>query len=379
MRTSAKRCIWTALLFSCLWYGFGIHEALCAESGAKASISKKPGADKPTAKALVEKLRAAQGAVTRSIIKSEAYTQWDNDYGNSPDTGKKDMHYLTEVRHDGRRYAVRLRVWGNVRKGLSESHPGYTTYLCDGTRTYLIMYQPSEPPEEDVVSINDKPYPGEKGMSGAVTEMYLRGFYANVDENVEAVLAGALSLKVRDKPERIGESDCHVLEADTKYGRYVVWVDPAHGYNVAKAEVFQGEGDLYGARNMPLPPGVTQHFVLENVRFAEMNGVWVPMECETRLELKAPDGTSKSVSHHKRTEVKLNPDFDALGSFLPEDIREGATTFVAPRNMRPGGPMVRCVWHNGKPVPVDSGGQRKGKGKDNTDKRGQTIQRPGNE
>jgi hypothetical protein len=42
-----------------------------------------------------------------------------------------------------------------------------------------------------------------------------------------------------------------------------------------------------------------------------------------------PNGTSFTESSHvKRTEVVLNPDHDALGSFVPSDIRSGATVEI---------------------------------------------------
>ena len=77
------------------------------------------------------------------------------------------------------------------------------------------------------------------------------------------------------------------------------------------------------------------------------------MECEIRIESKTQNGTADSITHVKRTEVALNPDFEALGSFLPDDIREGARVSAFPANAPLGGPDVHGVWQNGKPVPVN--------------------------
>ena len=70
MRAVPRRYIRMFLLFSCLSYGFSIRQALCAQPGAK-----EPGADRPTAKELIERLRDAEAPLTRSIVKSETYTQ----------------------------------------------------------------------------------------------------------------------------------------------------------------------------------------------------------------------------------------------------------------------------------------------------------------
>jgi hypothetical protein len=66
------------------------------------------------------------------------------------------------------------------------------------------------------------------------------------------------------------------------------------------------------------------------VRFEQVGDVWVPMECDVHTFLLHPrlgiDLTTKA--RHRRTEVVLNPDFEALSSFVPDDIRNGAMAWL---------------------------------------------------
>ncbi len=204
MCTFAKRCIWTALLLSCLSYGFGIGEALCAEPIAKEPRAKEPTAKKPTARELVAKLRAAQEPLKRSIVKSESYRKWFNDFNTSksPDlkkfNGESDIHFLMEMRYDGRRYAIRRRLWGTAAgPGNTESNPACTTWLYDGKWWYRTTFRPLDSAKNDIADIVQNPEsPGGDLILGE-PDAHLRGWYANVLEPIEDVLADARSLRAK--------------------------------------------------------------------------------------------------------------------------------------------------------------------------------------
>jgi hypothetical protein len=316
---------------------------------------------------LVAKLSAAHEPLKRSIIISEAYTKWENDYNKSANaflrqhSGTMDLHEAAEMRYDGRRYAVRMRRWGTVTKKpeLSEANPSCNLWMWDGSRFYGYAWIKSLSPDKCVLNICDGFKFPERELGGCGAEAVLRGYYHTI-RPVEEVLAGAQSLRRRDGTAHVGGSDCCMLEVQTKYGSYVLWIDPAHGYNVARAEIYLKKGDLQGNRDLPQPAGFTDQMVLENVRFEEVHGVWVPMEADIRTESKSPDGTSNSFSHVKRTDVKLNPDFEALGSFLlpADEVREGTTVYMTKGDTPEGSRLIPYVWRNGKPALKDSGTQR---------------------
>ena len=54
------------------------------------------------------------------------------------------------------------------------------------------------------------------------------------DERLDAVLRGAKQISMRPTTETVSGIACHVIDADTDYGQYTVWLDPAHGYNAVK-------------------------------------------------------------------------------------------------------------------------------------------------
>jgi hypothetical protein len=150
-------------------------------------------------------------------------------------------------------------------------------------------------------------------------------FYGDIrpEERVDRVLRQAPSIRLRDRLERVGRSRCYVIEALTERGRYTLWIDPEHGYNIAKAEVFRN------ARQCDVVFG--EHWKgkmkmayasLSNVRFKKIQDVWVLMEADCKTDGEGINGKGWNKLHYKRTEVVLNPDHEALGSFVP-DVEDG--------------------------------------------------------
>ena len=76
-----------------------------------------------------------------------------------------------------------------------------------------------------------------------------------------------------------------------------------------------------------------------------MDSVWLPVEADYRRELKYVNGDyEKAFVKIKKTEFVLNPDHDALGSFEPDFIRNGAKVRIS------GIRDVTYAWQNGKIV-----------------------------
>ena len=172
---------------------------------------------------------------------------------------------------------------------------------------------------------------------------YCFGDYIRVD----SILRKADTISVRDKTEHISGSECYVIDAESKYGKHTLWIDPKHGYNLAKAEVRKRKGDLSQGR--PIPRG-TLSSSLENVRFEKVDGVWVPMEWDINQTTYWLDDYIIGKSHNKRTAITLNPDHEALGSFVPDDIKNGAKGYIRQA------PGIYYIWQDGKVV--DENGQK---------------------
>ena len=157
-------------------------------------------------------------------------------------------------------------------------------------------------------------------------------------DRIDSILRKADNISLRQKTERVGNSQCYVIDAVTKRGKYMVWIDPEHGYNIAKIELQKRKGDLIGSSERVK---IGMLFLLENVRFEKTDDVWVPVEAD--MKQYQDDRISIIKWHHKRTKMTLNPDHDALGSFVADDISDGTTVKVL------GYPRI-YEWQNGNTV-----------------------------
>jgi len=168
-------------------------------------------------------------------------------------------------------------------------------------------------------------------------------------ERVDSIIRKADSVFVRDGMEKIGNSDCYVIEAKARTGDYTVWIDPAHSYNIAKAEVRKGPGDVL-ANNYVLPENDNIFVFLKNTRFKKIGDLWVPIEADVGMTRNLPSGKSDiQTSHYKITEITLNPDHDKLGSFVPDDIPNGARVRIFKGNSLDAIP-IRYTWQDGQVV-----------------------------
>ena len=181
------------------------------------------------------------------------------------------------------------------------------------------------------------------------------------DRPVDVVLRNASTLSTRPEKENINGSFCYVTDAVTPNGKFTLWIDPEHGYNIAQAEVAMEGSDLYygapvGMKLTPPPNRKTEEkwrpetrdsflFRLYDVEFKQVGDDWVPVVARSEAITTYNSGRRKVIFLCKlrRTHIDLNPDFGAVGAFIP-DIPEGTPVAIEEA------PGIRYVWKNGKPV-----------------------------
>jgi hypothetical protein len=247
-------------------------------------------------------------------------------------------------------------MWGHVGMRavpIPKDKPLHQIRLWDGE--VFFKYAVSEDKDKyasspfGTVKINHYKNNVEKGQNiyKIYTRLPLLGYFYEDKERVDVMLRQADNLSVRNKVERIGESDCYVIEAKGKHGTYRVWIDPAHGYNIAQAEVRRTTGDL--RLGNPMGGKAKLFYSLKNIRFQKIDNVWIPMEADRNINQTYGGGRFfKGSGHINRTEVIINPDHEALGSFAPDDIRNGAIVrFTALP------PSKEFLWQDGKVVDKD--------------------------
>ncbi len=260
---------------------------------------------------------------------------------------KDTQYYEHEVRTDGSRAKCIFCNWGQVRENivLSRDNRHYVSWLWDGDKAYSYGHT-GDPADAGRLSLRpdgpDKSYtPQNKfaGHIGAATWGYLFGDVERFDE----MLLKATNISVRNRKEKIRRISNYVIDAVNERGRYTIWIDPEHGYNFSKAVVYRRAGDK--AFQIVLQPGEEYMAVVENTKFQEIDGVWIPWEATMENQRKFANGDYTHLRKSlKVLAMEINPDHEARGSFLTDDIRNGAWTKVH------GIVGIDYTWQDGKVV-----------------------------
>lgn len=320
--------------------------AVC--SNAQIATSSAPIRD-TTALLLLDKYAETQDKLLKYIVRYEQ--TMEQDYGDK----NLKQYEIGECRFDGSRCNLRQTQWGNIDRSLEEYIPKekawYSSWLYDGKMSIkagtvvtngvrklqtLIVPKPAKDSGRDIVTF----------LSTGLFMGYLEE--GDNDERVDATLRKASSLKLREKSELINGSLCPVIEGITPKGKYTLWLDPEHGYNIAKSFIERGPGDVYRINQSPLRPGYRITSSIHDVRFEQINGIWVPMELTIHYNQthEVPKGYWEYRLHFKRTAITFNPDF--ANAFVPDDIPDGSTLLVqnSTTHVLMGG---NYTWKNGKP------------------------------
>ena len=247
--------------------------------------------------------------------------------------GEHKMHYWVESRWDGQRFIRRDLSWGdNVQepspRSTSKEKALYRIMLFDLDRTIQYSVSLGGKPESGLVGYKGRP-PDKSPLDSAGNNI---AFAPRIDLE----LRGCRNAKVRPQTESINGVDCYVLEGHMPDARHTVWIDPIHGYNVAKY----------------IRETKTSRSVMSTLAFKQIDDNWVPIEKVYEMRLFMPPAPIDDYSreHVKVTEFKIDPDHEALKSFeVDEEIPNGTRVFWALPNRR----VVTegYIWKDGKPAP----------------------------
>jgi len=262
-----------------------------------------------TVSELLKKYAETQDKLRSFIAKGESTIE----YIKIPRQSGRMQKELCEFRTDGDRVNHRGSVWGKL---LSKDNALYKFFLWDGES--FIQYRQGSQLTGSAGFIEKNDDSKKRLIATEYKGAPLMGICGGDYDRIDSILRKADNISLRQKTEQVGNSQCYVIDAVTKRGKYMVWIDPEHGYNIAKIELQKRKGDLIGSSER-VKIGVL--FLLKNVRFEKTDDVWVPVEAD--MKQYQDDHISIIKWHHKRTKMTLNPDHNALGSFVPDDIPEG--------------------------------------------------------
>jgi hypothetical protein len=351
----------TIFIFVLLYAGFMV--AGSAKATPQRPVDKRPGTwelirqsrqKQPEQKTainsklseLLDKYAATQDLLMKSFrIEYEETSESVGRYSTGPRAGvplyRQKRYMRGRLCFDGERSKWSDEIWGDFnyrQRGLSRTDAVYRSWLWDGQRNLsFVRKRPSSDKPGLLVIDNKSPASPLQNVTTARGE-YLMGYFTGNSKRIDVVLHSAKSLRVRDNQDVIGGISCHVIEGQTEYNHYTIWIDPRHGYNIARAEIRQEKHKRNGNY---LPDW---YRVLENVRFEQINGVWVPMEADITEDENWPNGDFRRLKeHHKRIQVLLNPDHEALGYFKTDDIENGTKVYIAPSK-------TPYIWRDGRVV-----------------------------
>jgi hypothetical protein len=287
--------------------------------------------------------------------------------------GKRDgtISYRGHVRHDNQRFYYQKYMWGHVNPAfpdMPEDTPIYNCSIINGRDKRAYYHRKSH---EVPGKVSRLPY-SKENVPITITPglSYLIG-YINSDERLDSVLRQADRIIVRETTEKVGDSDCFVLEADTKYGRYKLWLDPEHGFHPAKMRQSASAKEGNYRHSKKMTEGTTTKAYLDNVRFEKIDGIWVPMEADGGSDTRLESGRHERVNgkwvlntqtalgefstfdyHYKRTDIILNPDHDELGSFADPIFEEPSNDpeLMNGTRVRLSGLPIQYTWQDGELV-----------------------------
>ncbi len=315
--------------------------------------------EKLSVRELLERYAANQKqAFTSFIHKSETREDMDmhcteQHGGISPRIVKRTQYYGVEFRTDNQRIKKICCKWGQRNNGevRSKDNRGYTSWLWDGgksTYQYGLSTDISDPGRLYIDPSGPPTY--------YVSKNYIKyghvsrdawGYLVGDEERWDEVLLKATNISVRNRKEKIRRVSNYVIDAATERGTYTVWIDPEHGYNFSKVLAHRRPGDkIFEAVHKEIVhPGEEYLTVVEVTKFQEIDGVWIPSETTMKDHRKYANGDYIDTTESFTVlSMEINPDHDALGSFLIDYIRDGARTTIV------GIKGIDYTWQDGKVV-----------------------------
>jgi len=164
-------------------------------------------------------------------------------------------------------------------------------------------------------------------------------------------------LQLRSSMEEIDGHDTYVLESDTKYGHYNLWVDPNCGFNARRIVVRRNGDDLFRGKPVcsprpPLPPNAKPaypYIPYKEVLYV-LDSIVIKQYDDSFVHVSAVGNTTyvyenDEVVYHKqeyqRADIDLNPDFEKIADAFTLLVPDGATLRDIDSNKR-------FTWQQGK-------------------------------
>jgi rhodanese-related sulfurtransferase len=253
-----------------------------------------------------------------------------------------------DLRFDGAQACNRGRTWAEApppQEVPDIEEASYMSLLWDGQ--ICTKYSKMNKDDHGLVMIDDMANAPETTRHleiGSILYQHqasrLMGYSPGTFDRIDKVLHEAKGTRLRPKMESINGIKCHVIDTETGHGNYTVWLDPTHGYSVARREVHmdKAEGHLWRGRAMQFD---SLSEIVEIVRFDQIDNVWIGTEAIQQSDYITDDELDTTTAHIRVTKFIIDPDHEALASFEPKDIPNGTLVIVVPVT------HIRYLWEDG--------------------------------
>ena len=310
-------------------------------------------AGSPDAREVLRRFTEARKNLSSYIVKGSSTRR------STTTRGKGVKYSAFEYRYDGNRVKNIAYHWGDIGpdRDVKKKDAHYAMNLWDGQTAYSYTKSKTHNKGKGTLKMSDKDNPSDytkrapesfKGSSFGIVMGYHHGDQVPIGE---LFLRPSTRLRLRGGRSNVNGVGCYVVEADVpKYGKYTVWIDPVHDYHIARIRVQRGPGDRMGSESnlLILKEGALRKDSYEVLEFDKKGGVWFPKICKWKRYYTFPGYKSIDENDLTFSEISLDPDHDALGSFLPDDIANASDVLV-----RPLPPSMKFVWQDGKVVDKD--------------------------
>ncbi len=316
-----------------------------------------------TVNELLDRYDQNQSSLTKILIESRTVELYEDSLVNDPLRARTESKLII----DGERLDLSMIQWPNLENEKDRpevERAGKQRVIWDGKKWY--EQKVGRGPEHgNVFIVDDKTIKDgyfAKGYWGAS----LCGIYRGDFKKVSSLLREAEDNITINKISVDGH-ERYVLEAKIESGKYKIYFDPEHGYNICRAEISKQGDDRYYNNTLskpppdykklgmdvdnftpPLPTSPRKEllFTLKNVNFRKFGEVWIPVEADWETKTTRQNGRVVCESfHHQRTHVDLSPDFKAIKAFVP-DIPNGTMVYGPV-----GSHVIHFKWLDGEIVP----------------------------
>jgi len=318
---------------------FVVSETLCrAQATDKTSDEQRIKAVN-----ILEKFAQNQDNFRSFILKEEETTKNKISLSGSwkDKSGERTKYEAREIAYDGQRIKRRAWTWGDVTSSEhieSRDDAKYLSYLWDGSQ--FMSYHIVNKSHPGYVKIEKRLEQAKVIGKQMTPEGCIPGLSSitSTGERIDLLLKEMNNTRLLSEMEEINTVKCYAIEAGDANDSYKVWIDPEHGYNIAKVA---SKIEIRGTRPE------TRVGSIKNIKFTQIGEIWIVKEVDVYGRSDYPNGDFMEADiHYKRIKVDLNPDHKRLNSFVVDNIRNGARVWYNESMLD-----AEYTWQDGKIIP----------------------------